>query len=97
VVGARRGEESRLDRRPPTRERWPPQPTELVMAGNKESFSFEARDYQLSFLRDMMQKYGIKNESKALRVLLDYAVSDGDLDLIFDKKNMRCIACGGVV
>lgn len=67
------------------------------MAGNKEMFSFEARDYQLSFLRDMMQKYRIKDEGKALRVLLDYAVSDGDLDLIFDKKNMRCIACGGVV
>jgi hypothetical protein len=45
----------------------------------------------------MMQKYRIKDEGKALRVLLDYAVSDGDLDLIFDKKNMRCIACGGVV
>lgn len=67
------------------------------MAGNKESFTFEARDYQLSFLRDMMEKYGIKDEGKAMRVLLDYAVSDGDLDLIFSKKNMRCIACGGVV
>jgi hypothetical protein len=74
-----------------------PNTTEFAMAGNKEMFSFEARDYQLSFLRDMMQKYRIKDEGKALRVLLDYAVSDGDLDLIFDKKNMRCIACGGVV
>jgi hypothetical protein len=67
------------------------------MAGNKETFTFDARDYQLSFLRDMMQKYGIKDEGKALRVLLDYAVQDGDLDTIFAKKNMRCIACGGVV
>jgi hypothetical protein len=68
-----------------------------LMAGNKLSFTFDARDYQLSFLRDMMEKYKIKDEGKALRVLLDYAVSDGDLDLIFDKKNMRCISCGGVV
>lgn len=67
------------------------------MAGNKQGFSFEARDYQLSFLRDMMQKYGIKDEGKALRILLDYAVQDADLDLVFAKKNMRCIACGGVV
>jgi hypothetical protein len=67
------------------------------MAGNKVSFTFEARDYQLSFLRDMMEKYKIKDEGKALRVLLDYAVSDADLDLVFDKKNMRCISCGGVV
>lgn len=68
-----------------------------TMAGNKVSFTFEARDYQLSFLRDMMEKYKIKDEAKALRVLLDYAVSDADLDLVFDKKNMRCISCGGVV
>ncbi|MGE5536993.1 MAG: hypothetical protein ACM30I_00095 [Gemmatimonas sp.] len=67
------------------------------MAGNKEKFTFDARDYQLSFLRDMMQQYGIKDEGKALRILLDYAVQDGDLDVIFSKKNMRCIACGGVV
>jgi hypothetical protein len=68
-----------------------------AMAGNKEKFTFDARDYQLSFLRDMMQQYGIKDEGKALRILLDYAVQDGDLDQIFSKKNMRCIACGGVV
>ena len=67
------------------------------MAGIKESFTLDVRDYHLSFLRDMMQKYGIKDEGKAMRVLLDFAVSDGDLDLIFSKKNMRCIACGGVV
>ena len=67
------------------------------MAGNKEGFTFEARDYHLSFLRDMMKKYDIKDEGKALRILLDFAVADGDLDLIFSKKNMRCIACGGVV
>jgi hypothetical protein len=67
------------------------------MAGNKESFTLEVRDYHRSFLRDMMEKYGIKDEGKAMRVLLDFAVSDGDLDLIFSKKNMRCIACGGVV
>ena len=24
-------------------------------------------------------------------------VQDADLDLVFDKKNMRCIACGGAV
>jgi hypothetical protein len=66
------------------------------MAGNKSALTFDARDYQIDFLRDMMAKYDIKDEGKALRVLLDYAVQDGDLDAIFDKKNMRCIACGGM-
>ena len=55
------------------------------------------RDYHLEFLKDMMAKYKIPDQDKALRVLLDYAVQDADLDLVFDKKNMRCIACGGAV
>lgn len=67
------------------------------MAGKKIAQTFELRDYQVEFLREMMTKYKIKDEGKALRVLLDYAVQDGDLDQIFDKMNMRCIACGGVV
>lgn len=67
------------------------------MAGKKIAQTFDLRDYQVEFLREMMAKYKIKDEGKALRVLLDYAVQDGDLDQIFDKTNMRCIACGGVV
>ena len=67
------------------------------MAGQKSNFTFEMRDYQLSFLKDMMAQYKLPDEGKALRVLLDYAVSDADLDKVFAKKNMRCIACGGAV
>lgn len=55
------------------------------------------RDYHIEFLKDIMAKYRIPDQGKALRVLLDYAVQDADLDLVFDKKNMRCIACGGAV
>ena len=53
--------------------------------------------YHINFFKDMAEKYGIVDEAKALRVLADYALQDGDLDQIFHKKNMRCIACGGVV
>ena len=67
------------------------------MAGQKASFTFEMRDYQLSFLKDMVAQYKLPDEGKALRVLLDYAVSDADLETVFGKKNMRCIACGGAV
>ncbi len=67
------------------------------MAGIKVKIDWEARDYQISFLKDMAEKYSIKDEAKAMRVLIDYALQDGDLDFIFAKKNMRCIACGGVV
>lgn len=67
------------------------------MSGIKVKIDWELRDYHINFFKDMAQKYGIVDEAKALRVLVDYALQDGDLDLIFDKKNMRCIACGGVV
>jgi hypothetical protein len=67
------------------------------MAGQKSAFTFEIRDYQLSFLKDMVAQYKLPDEGKALRVLLDYAVADANLDQVFAKKHMRCIACGGAV
>jgi hypothetical protein len=67
------------------------------MAGQKSNFTFEMRDYQLSFLKDMVAQYKLPDEGKALRILLDYAVPDADLDAVFAKKHMRCIACGGAV
>ncbi len=65
------------------------------MAGVKVKTEVEVRDYHLNFLRDQMAKYKIPDEGKAIRILLDFALMDGDLDKIFDRKNMRCIACGG--
>ncbi len=67
------------------------------MSGIKVKIDWELRDYHINFFKDMAEKYGIVDEDKALRVLADYALQDGDLDQIFHKKNMRCIACGGVV
>ena len=67
------------------------------MSGIKIKIDWEVRDYQEKFLKETAEKYEIPDQAKAMRVLIDYALQDGDLDLIFDKKNMRCIACGGVV
>lgn len=67
------------------------------MSGIKVKIDWELRDYHINFFKDMAEKYGIVDEAKALRVLADYALQDGDLDQIFAKENMRCIACGGVV
>ena len=63
------------------------------MAGVKVKETFEVRDYHMEFLKNMKEKYKIPNEAKALRVLLDYAVGEGDLDKIFDRNNVRCYAC----
>ncbi|MBT3791489.1 MAG: hypothetical protein HN658_05170 [Rhodospirillales bacterium] len=67
------------------------------MAGIKVKIDWEVRDYHINFLKDMAAKYNIPDEAKAMRVLLDYALQDSDLDEVFEKKNMRCISCGGVV
>ena len=49
---------------------------------------------QAAYLEEMAQKYGLADQSKALRVLLDYAIQDADDDTIFDMStNMRCRHC----
>ena len=44
------------------------------------------------FLREMAEKYGLPDEHKAMRVLVTYAIEDGNLDDIF--KLVRCHHCG---
>ena len=39
---------------------------------------------------EVADEYDMADESKALRVLLDYAVQDVSKDLIFSDENMRC-------
>jgi hypothetical protein len=63
------------------------------MAGVKVTKTYDLRDYHVEFLKSMMEKYKIPNEAKALRVLLDYAVGEGDLDQIFHRNNVRCYGC----
>jgi hypothetical protein len=43
-------------------------------------------------LREVAQRYGMPDPSKALRCLLDYAATDGDWQEIFEKT--RCRRCG---
>ncbi len=44
------------------------------------------------FLQDMAEKYALPDEHKALRVLLTYAMQEGNPDDIF--KFVRCRHCG---
>ena len=39
------------------------------------------------------EKYDLSDESKTFRVLLDYAIEDGDQEEIFSEDNMRCRHC----
>ena len=62
------------------------------MAGPKIKQEFEINDDHLDWLREMVSKYNLADEHKALRILIDYAKTDGDLEVIF--KEIRCNRCG---
>ncbi len=62
------------------------------MDSNKIDTNFELYEDQLSWLKEMVDKFDLPDEHKALRILVDYARNDGDLDDIFT--SIRCTHCG---
>lgn len=60
---------------------------------NPVSIEVEIQADQAAYLEEMVQKFGLDDQSKALRVLLDYAIQDADDASIFDMANMRCRHC----
>ncbi len=61
------------------------------MGGMKVEHTFEINPDHLEWLQEMAETYALPDEGKALRILLDYAMSEGDRDLIFDE--IRCHHC----
>jgi Arc/MetJ-type ribon-helix-helix transcriptional regulator len=60
---------------------------------NKIEMTLELESDQLDWISEIIQDYDFPDESKAIRVLLDYAIQDGDKGDIFSPKNMRCRHC----
>tara|TARA_B100001750_G_scaffold175105_1_gene143295 strand:- start:500 stop:700 length:201 start_codon:yes stop_codon:yes gene_type:complete len=60
----------------------------------KITISVEVEDEQADWLTENSVEYGLSDQSKALRVLLDYAIQDVDAELIFSDDNSRCRFCG---
>ena len=58
---------------------------------NKVNESFEIYEDHASWIGEMVEKFDLEERGKAIRVLLDYAASDGNLDEIF--ANFRCRHC----
>jgi hypothetical protein len=58
------------------------------------SFEYQLtlKERQLNYLKEIAQKYGLADESKALRCLVDYAIeeknAEGDLF-----QQIRCLDC----
>ena len=64
------------------------------MPSDKVTHEFEIESEQREWLEEVADEYDFADESKAMRVLLDYAIQDADKDLIFSDENMRCRFCG---
>ena len=56
--------------------------------GSKLAQSFDHAEW----LKEMADKYMLEDESKALRIVLDYVMQEADHDEVFEE--MRCHHCG---
>lgn len=57
-----------------------------------EPRSIELRDKQFEYLREMAEKYGLSDSSKAARVLIEFAIHEADEEArIFSE--IRCAHC----
>ena len=65
------------------------------MPKDKVSVTLELERDQAEWLNSIAEEHKLRDQSKAARVLLDYAMADGDAQLIFAGENGRCLHCGG--
>ena len=63
------------------------------MAHQKVEINLELENTHLDWITEMVGEIGFDDDSKVLRVLLDYAIQDVDADEIFSPENMRCLHC----
>ncbi len=57
----------------------------------KVTVSFEIEEDQRAWPDEMAAHYNLRDASKTLRVLPDYAIKDGDQKQIFE--TIRCLRC----
>ena len=62
------------------------------MAGDKSTEEFEINVDHLDWLEDMSTKYDLPDKDKALRIVLDYVMTEADEKPLFTK--IRCLHCG---
>ena len=62
------------------------------MGGRKTQQELELNDDHVAWLQEMTEKYGLFDEDKALRVVLDYVMEEAEQSTVFE--NIRCNHCG---
>ena len=62
------------------------------MAGPKETYEVQLNPDQMAFIRSMKDKFEIADESKTIRVVIDYLMVTQDVhDAVFGQN--RCLRC----
>ena len=62
------------------------------MAGPKLTYQFELNSDQMAFLTSAKEQYGIPDESKVVRIIVDYLLSTPDIhSAVFEYT--RCLRC----
>ncbi len=62
------------------------------MAGTKESYQIDLNPDHIAFVRSAKEKYGIADEGKVMRIIMDYVLTSPAIhDGVF--KEVRCLRC----
>ena len=62
------------------------------MAGAKEAYEIELNRDQITFIRSAKDQFNIPDESKVVRIMVDYLRSNPGIQAsVFDET--RCLAC----
>lgn len=62
------------------------------MAGAKQVYEFELNSDQMNFIKSAKDKYGIPDESKVVRIIMDYLqTNSGVHETVFTQT--RCLRC----
>ena len=65
---------------------------ELYMAGPNETYEIELKPDQMAFVQSAREKYDIADDSKVLRIVLDYLLNSPEVhDAVFTET--RCLRC----
>ncbi len=63
------------------------------MAGAKDAYEIQLSQEQIAFIRSAKDQYNIPDESKVVRIMVDYLLSNPDIHAsVFDES--RCLWCG---
>jgi len=64
------------------------------MPKDKATYEVTLEKRQMAFLEEMADQYGLEDASKAIRVLINFAIDEeGERERVFGE--VRCLDCGG--